>query len=420
MEWEPNVAPKIPSQRNMHHLEHTARALDRAGVSSRAGADILNSYAMDLGLLTEETKLTMTVDKKKLDRWRIKGRKEIREKEEKEISSRPVQSLYFDGEKDASLTQIEKNGKHYQRTVIEDYYVMLKEPESVFLGHKVPFSGHGISIGLELYRFLKSKGWHGDIFVVGADGCNVNVGKDEGALPYLEKLIGWPLHWFICQLHGNELPFRALVRFLDGGTSGPLSLKGEVGVTLNDDLTMLKIVRFQRIPFSDFPTVAEDASYDLSNDQDYLYCMCWGIIEGSISPELASRQPGALNHSRWLTLANRILRKYASTSNPSQKLKHLVTAIIKFYAPSWFHIKTHPHCIDGPKNLLKMIQLSKNLTESEQKVAHKAIQRNAFFGQPEQVLLTMLNDKEKEIRKRAVDKIVSLRQTKAAEEEELN
>ena len=61
--------------------------------------------------------------------------------------------------------------------------------------------------------------------------------NNEGALVYLELLLGRPLHWFICMLHGCELPFRALVRKLDGGTSGPLSLKGPIGSTLTDELT---------------------------------------------------------------------------------------------------------------------------------------------------------------------------------------
>ena len=51
---------------------------------------------------------------------------------------------------------------------------MLEEPGSVFFGHEVPLSGHGISIGLKLFRFLKEKGWEGKLAVVGVDGCNVD------------------------------------------------------------------------------------------------------------------------------------------------------------------------------------------------------------------------------------------------------
>lgn len=110
--------------------------------------------------------------------------------------------------------------------------------------------------------------------VVGADGCNVNVGNHEGAIVVLEKLLGKPLQWFICMLHGCELPFRALVRELDGGTTGPFSLKGPIGSTLDEDLTDLDIVSFKKIPNPDFPILDESVVNDLSKDQAFLHRMC--------------------------------------------------------------------------------------------------------------------------------------------------
>ena len=173
----------------------------------------------------------MTVDAAKVKRWRKKGRKKAKAKQETSISSKPVTSLYFDGKKDATLTQERKGDRLYQKTVLEEHFVMLERPGSSYLGHEVPFSGHGISIGLKVFRFLKAKGWEGSLVVVGADGCNVNTGHNEGAIVYLEKLLQRPLHWFICLLHGVELPLRAIIRELDGGTKGPFSLKGPVGST---------------------------------------------------------------------------------------------------------------------------------------------------------------------------------------------
>ena len=45
---------------------------------------------------------------------------------------------------------------------------------------------------------------------LGSDGTNTNAGRFEGCIPYLEKLLGHPVHWEICLLHGNELPFQAM------------------------------------------------------------------------------------------------------------------------------------------------------------------------------------------------------------------
>ena len=159
--------------------------------------------------------------------------------------SRPVRSIYFDGKKVATLVNVVgKNGKPYQRTEIQDHYVIIEEPNDVFLGHVVPPSGHGISIAVAIYRYLKERGWHKDLIGIGSDGTNVNVGLLKGAFPYLEKLIGHEVHWWICELHGIELPWRALFCHHDGKTAGPSSFKGPIGDALTEDLTQLPIVEF--------------------------------------------------------------------------------------------------------------------------------------------------------------------------------
>ena len=51
-----------------------------------------------------------------------------------------------------------KSGKSFQGTEIQDHYVMVEEPDSVFIGHVVPYSGHGISIAVAIFRYLVAKG----------------------------------------------------------------------------------------------------------------------------------------------------------------------------------------------------------------------------------------------------------------------
>ena len=410
--WEPDqpsgAIPK-PKTRNMQPLPKTGEACDRWGVSSEAAADIINTYLMELGTLTPENMSTMTVDKSKLNRWRKTGRKQLQQKEIAEMTSKPVTSIYFDGKKDSTLTNIQKGDKIYTKTIIEDHYVILEEPGSAYFGHEVPYTGHGISIGLKLFRFLKSKGCTGSISVVGADGCNVNVGNKEGAIVYLEKLLGRPLQWFICMLHGCELPFRALVRALDGGTSGPFTLKGPIGSTLDEDLTELDVIPFKKITNPDFPTLEELVIKDLSKDQAYLHRMCQAVMQGEVPSDLANQEPGPLSNARWVTLANRLLRKYISTRSPSRKFQSLIHAIINFYAPSWFQIKCHPRCTDGPKNLFKMVEFSKKLKEDLQEIAQKVLQRNAYFGHPEAILLAILADDDEEIRAQGINTILTIR-----------
>jgi len=77
----------------------------------------------------------------------------------------------------------------------------------------------------------------------------------------------------------------------------------------------------------------------------------WAQISGiywkcAIASEMAMWNPGCLNHSWWLTTANRILWLYVSDEEPSENLKMQVT-IIRIYAPMWFTINVQSSCKDG-------------------------------------------------------------------------
>ena len=166
----------------------------------------------------------------------------------------------------------------------------------------------------------------------------------------------------------------------------------------------LPVVNFAKVENDQFPQLNEDVASDLGHDQAYLYDMSGAIQVGEVPEKLALQQPGPLNHARWLTLANRILRLYIATKKPSKSFKRLVFIIIQFYAPSWFFIKSHPSAKDGPRNLLQMIHFSRALAPIEQEVAQKVIQRNGFFAHPENILRSMLADEDKGYREKAVNK----------------
>ena len=70
-------------------------------------------------------------------------------------------------------------------------------------------------------------------------------------------------------------------------------------------------------------------------------------------PEDLLYEPGGLNHSRWLTTAERILCLYVRTQEPSVELTRLATIVVKLYAPMWFTIKSNPLITDAPKNSLR-------------------------------------------------------------------
>ena len=114
-----------------------------------------------------------------------------------------------------------------------------------------------MSIAVALYRFLKSHGWEKDIVVVGCNCTNINIGSSQGCIPYLEKLLGYPVEWNVFLLHGNELPFCALFALYHDKTSGPHSFQGPLEKELQGYLTMRKPVWFAKIRNNSFPMLPE-------------------------------------------------------------------------------------------------------------------------------------------------------------------
>jgi len=119
----------------------------------------------------------------------------------------------------------------------------------------------------------------------------------------------------------------------------------------------MPIASYEPIP-CDFPVVTAD---DLSSDQQYLLDICHAVITGQCSFSLSHRQPGQLVMSRWVTLANRVLRFYIATEKPSANLKtiavlysrsicaHVVHYQVKTVLQGWFQTSVDA---DEPVSLL--------------------------------------------------------------------
>ena len=115
-------------------------------------------------------------------------------------------------------------------------------------------SGHGKEIAKTIHEFLVEKDLTNQpILCVGSDETNVNVGSADGAIHHLEMLLGLPLHYLICQLHGNELPFRAVFYEYDDNPSGPEHWGGPIRKQTTELLVQLPVVTFHKINFTDFP-----------------------------------------------------------------------------------------------------------------------------------------------------------------------
>jgi hypothetical protein len=91
-------------------------------------------------------------------------------------------------------------------------------------------------------------------------------------------------------------------------------------------------------------------------------------------------------------------------------LTTLVTFIVTIYYKMWFEIKCAPLMIDGPRHLLKTVQLLSSASAEVKSIVEPVVQRGAFHGHSENILLSLLcSDSEKD-RSFAVEKIVELRE----------
>jgi len=131
------------------------------------------------------------------------------------------------------------------------------------------------------------------------------------------------------------------------------------------------------------------------------------VFSGDCSRDLSLRNPGALNRSRWLTTANRLL--YVGCKNPSDTLVTIVTFIVRVYAPTWFKIKQKSPCKDGARHLFMTIKNMRYQTDELKATVEPVIQRNSYFAHPENLLLSMMTDDRPHIRELALRRILKAR-----------
>jgi len=296
------------------------------------------------------------IDRSKIRRERNKTREEIKQNDD-QFDHTGIEGVFFDGRKDQTLTKVcGVDNKYHRKTLTEEQVSFIADPGSLYFSHTSPPSASSKDIAESLVASLKERNAKTEnIKVVGCDGTNVNTGHTTGVIRRLEETFEHSLQWLVCLLHANELPLRHLFEALDGATTGPRGLSGSIGKSI-------VMCSEQPVSSSEPVQLTEELSNvdpkELSTDQRYQLEMCNSISKGECSVDLAMRNPGCLNHLRWLTTANRILRLYVSDKKPSKNLKTLVTFIIRVYAPMWFAIKAQSSCKDGAMHIQQMIAKS--------------------------------------------------------------
>ena len=91
-------------------------------------------------------------------------------------------------------------------------------------------------------------------------------------------------------------------------------------------------------------------------------------------------------------------------------LKLIVEFIVGVYYPLWFEAKVKHSFIEGPKLVLKQLELVRLQSKKTRDLVAPHIQRSAWYSHSEAVLQTLLCSEDREERVFAVDKIRELRE----------
>lgn len=300
---------KWSGAQNRMHFPRTVLAGMRGGVSQRTLANIISSYAVDMGLATKQDP-RLLVDHRNVGREQEKQMARITLNAEEWLRNSGIDAFQFDGKDEVAKALVTLEcGTKVVRHVKEDH-ITLTDAQGEFLMHFTREKVEGVKaarvIAIQIVTFLRNFGIDTTLKMIGADSTNVNTGCKEGAIVILERLLGKRLVWSICMLHTNELPLRHLITELDGPTGSANTLTGPVGKLL--PITQSLPYNPQFIPLSvgePLSVLEPEVVADLSWDQQFGYRFLHALEAGSIPDSLQRMVIGPVNHSRWLTTANR-------------------------------------------------------------------------------------------------------------------
>ena len=406
--YEPPVFAEASSSHRMD-LEHMAREADRYGVSDRATAAIATAILIDMGIVTKSDS-SKAISRQMVRTARAKARStaEI-------LGDKPITAVYFDGKKDDTCMKAEdESGVMRYSKEKEEHYVLTSEPDGTYMTHMAPTNGTAPVISDCVCDAMDNLGATETVEVIGSDTTNTMSGTDGGAQHFIETRLDKNLFRVLCLLHTNELPLRKLFIHLDGKTSGKDSFSGPIGKTLKIVNSFKVKDTFTAMTAGDsIPILPDEVYHDFSWDQKCLYKLLHALRSGKSYADIINMKLGGLNHSRWLTLAIRVLYLYMCHHNLSEedtaKLHMLVHFIMTNYGPMWFNIKKRPLITDAPKHIFQQTKLLQLLPQNVVDIVKPTVTRSAYHAHPENLLISMLDDDDELVRRKAVSIIQDIR-----------
>ena len=414
-DFQVNIIKK--SKQNRLNLTNLARESLRGGASVRLTSSLATAVLLDLNIVTKED-ASLVIDPSKVQRAREKVMREERIEAHEKLDDTKLECVFFDARKDQTkMVVVDEDGEEFARTLSEEHYT-LTDPHN-YLTHLTPVEGTGAQGTADVVLdYFKEVDQVENVKVLGGDSTNSMTGWEGGAIHLIEVGKGEKVLWDICLLHTNELPLRHLMKDQGMETSGKNSFTGDIGKMIKEDVHLFEVnERFETISVGeDLPEIPEEIVSQLSTDQKYLYKVVKMIRTGHLDHNVLKQVVGCLNHSRWLTCASRLCRLWLSkhsfrrNSKNYKSLKILIRFIVSVYAKMWFEIKCSPHILNGPRHMLKTVQLvSTYCTDSVKQVVMPVIQRGAWHAHSENMLLAMLGSEDEKQRHFAIKKITEIR-----------
>src|SRR6218665_2706222 len=192
--------------------------IDGGILSFRCSYTVSSAVLVDVGIMNEQDSC-MVIDPSKIRRERQKSRKSLQSN-----AITTVEGLYFDDRKDKTRNQIIKGDQFHPITETEEHIVLIREPDSEYLGHLKTSSGTILHLTRSILDFVdQNKIDTSTLVAVGCDDTIVNTGLRGGVFRLLEEYFKKSMHWFVCLLHTNELPLRHLLVHLVFCTSEKLA-----------------------------------------------------------------------------------------------------------------------------------------------------------------------------------------------------
>ncbi|XP_049316722.1 uncharacterized protein LOC125779411 [Bactrocera dorsalis] len=229
-----------------------ALVCDRFGVPDRVASALGTALLQDFKIKDKHGK-PLIMDKSKVRREKEKCRQEVLRKR---LDDTNLLAFSFDGRKDDTLTIHEK---YHTRMVKEPHLVILREPNSELIGYVRLEHETAEYKTTKLNGFFNDKNISLDTLIgICTDGEPTNTGPHGGIIRRFELLLKRPLHWFVCLLHFNELPFRHLFEALDKSTStGPRSATGKLSRPIETCETLPVVDGFQKIELQNMTPAPE-------------------------------------------------------------------------------------------------------------------------------------------------------------------